>query len=317
MNQILQVKENNKNSKHTNTKDIVLVFVILVIIFALASGAYLIYKNIDWNKLFTNPNSGNNVKVPENAPTITLTKNEENKLIINVESQVGIYRITYNWNNETPQVTGESGKNNIQKIIDIPLGENTIYISAIDTSGVESKKEETFVIEAPKPEIELAIVGNYIKIEIASEIDLAKVIYKWNSEEEKIDNMLTYSDKTKYEKKIEIPIGKNTLYIVAIDKNGGQTEKTQEIKGVTKATTTTQVIGEYLHFTVTGKEKIKKVEFEFNGKKYLMNTDTFGETKVVHYKVKLVEGMNNLKVTSTTESDGVDTSIWNHEYTKE
>lgn len=315
MNQILQVKENNKNSKHTNTKDIVLLFVIFIIIFAIAGGVYLIYKNIDWDK-FINPDSGNTIKVPENVPIITLTKNEENKLIINVESQLEIYRITYNWNNEIPQVIGESGKNNIEKIIDIPLGENTIYVSAIDTSGVESKKEETFIIEAPRPEIELAVVGNYIKIEITSEVELAKVTYKWNSEEEKIDNMLTYSDKTKFEKKIEIPIGKNTLYIVAIDKNGGKTEKSQEIKGVTKATTTTQVIGEYLHFTVTGKEEIKKVEFEFNGKKYLMNTDTFGQTKTVHYKVKLVEGTNYLQIKSTTQSGGEDITTWNQEYTR-
>ena len=97
---------------------------------------------------------------------------------------------------------------------------------------------------------------------------------------------------------------------------GGQTEKTQEIKGVTKATTTTKVEGEYLHFTVTGKENIEKVEFEFNGQKYLMNTETFGKTKIVHYKVKLVEGKNYLTVISTTQSGGIDTTSFEQEYTK-
>ena len=45
-----------------------------------------------------------------------------------------------------------------------------------------------------------------------------------------------------------------------------------------------------------GKENIEKVEFEFNGKKYLMTTNTFGETKTVHYKLKLVEGTNYLTI---------------------
>ena len=41
-----------------------------------------------------------------------------------------------------------------------------------------------------------------------------------------------------------------------------------------------------------------------------MNTDTFGETKTVHYKVKLEEASNHLKVTSETQSGGIDTFVW-------
>ena len=47
-----------------------------------------------------------------------------------------------------------------------------------------------------------------------------------------------------------------------------------------------------------------------------MNTDTFGETKTVHYKVKLEEGMNYLTITSTTQSGGTDTTAYEQEYTK-
>ena len=41
---------------------------------------------------------------------------------------------------------------------------------------------------------------------------------------------------------------------------------------VTKAAATTKLEGEYLYFTVKGDENIKIVEFDFNGKNYLMNT---------------------------------------------
>lgn len=313
MNQILQVKENKNKGKLRNVKEIVLFLVIVIIIFGLIFGAYTIYKNII-NGSIKLPWG---TETPKNTPIITLTQTEDEDLAINVESPIGISSITYNWNNEEPQTMEVEGKNNIEKIIDIPIGENTIFISVIDINGEETQKQENFVAEVPKPVIELSVVGNDIKITVTSEIELSEVTYKWNSEDEKTQNMQTYKNRTKFEKKLEIPLGKNTLKIVAVDVNGSQTEKSQEIKGVTKATTTTTTIGEYLHFTVVGSENIKTVEFEFNGQKYLMNQDTFGKTKNVHYKVKLVEGTNYLKITSTTQSDGVDTTEWNYEYTTE
>ena len=45
-----------------------------------------------------------------------------------------------------------------------------------------------------------------------------------------------------------------------------------------------------------------------------MNTETFGETKTVHYKVKLIKGTNHLTVTSTTESGGIDTKTVEPKY---
>ena len=126
--------------------------------------------------------------------------------------------------------------------------------------------------------------------------------------------MLTFEDRTKFQKELEIPKGQNTLKIVAVDINENKTEKSQEIKGVVKAKTETTVKGEYLHFTVTAEENIKTVEFEFNGNKYIMNKDTYGDTKEVHYKVKMQNGWNYLKVISTTQSDAKDTSLWKYEY---
>ena len=48
-----------------------------------------------------------------------------------------------------------------------------------------------------------------------------------------------------------------------------------------------------------------------------MDATTFGKTKIVHYKLKLENGTNYLKITSTTESGGVDTTQWEKQYTKE
>lgn len=319
MNQILQVQENKRNSNTVDTKKVVLFFAVCLIIFGLillGQGAYNTYLAKANEKVTPqNPTTSGTQKPFEIvAPTITLTKMEENKLVIKVDSEVAISHIIYSWNNESSQTLEETGKTNIEEIIDIPTGNNTLNISVIDSNGNETKKQEQFIIETTKPVIELSVVGNDIKINVTSETELSYVSYKWNSETEKKEDMVTYEDRTKFEKLVEIPKGQNTLKIVAVDKNGNQTEKSQDIKGVTKAKTKVLAKGKYLDFTVTGEENIKTVEFEFNGKKYIMNTDTFGETKTVHYKVEMIQGMNYLKITSTTQSNAVDTSVWKYEY---
>lgn len=313
MNQILQVERTKRTkSSSIDTKKIVLFFAVSIIIFGiilLGQGAYSMYKN-KINEKVTLPTP----EVPEYEPTITFTKTEDNKLIINVESEKAISHIIYNWNAEVSETLDESGKTSIEEIIEIPVGENVLNISVIDTEGKETKKTETYIIEATKPVIELSVVGNEIKISVTSETELSYVTHKWNSENEQKHDMLIYEDRTKFEKQLEIPKGQNTLKIIAVDINGNMAEKSQEIKGITKARTTTIVRGEYLYFTVIGEENIKTVEFTFNGQKRLMNTDTFGTTKEVNYKLKLVSGMNYLKIVSTTESNAQDTSLWKYEY---
>ena len=321
MNQILQVQENRKSSKPVDTKKIVLFFAICIIIFGLilaGQGIAAAIKNKENETVppaQENPGSTSVQEEPEYVPpVITLTKTEDNKVIINVESQTAISHIIYDWNSATAETLDETGKTNVEEIIDIPYGENTLNISVIDSNGKETKKSEKYVIEAPKPVIDLSVVGNDIKITVTSQVELSYVSYKWNLEEEKKQDMYTFEDRTKFEKQLEIPKGQNTLKIVAVDINQSKTEKSQEIKGVTKAKTTAVVEGEYLYFTVTGDENIKTVEFEFNGEPYLMNTDTFGETKVVKYRVKMIPGWNYLKIISTTNSNAQDTSLWKFEY---
>lgn len=317
MNQILQVEEKKyKNSNPIDTKKIVLFFAVSIIIFGLillGEGIYSIYKTNSIKKIRENTN--NNVE--ENIPTIQFAKTADNKIIINIKSEIAINHIIYNWNNETSQTIDESGKTDIEEVIDMPSGENTLNISVIDVNGKETKKQETYNVEQDRPTIELSVVGNDIKITVKSSVEISYVSYKWNSDPEKKENMATFEDKTKYEKTLEIPTGQNTLKIVAVDINQKTTEKSQEIKGIVKPEKPKTVIkGEYMEFTAQADENIQTVEFIFNGASYIMNTDTFGQTKVVKYRVKMKEGWNYLKITATTKSGGSESSIWSYEYKK-
>ena len=153
MNQILQVQEEKKRSNNNpmDTKKIVLFFAVCLIIFGivlLGEGAYSLYINTTNQKVTpATPDGAGTVQDPEYVePTITLTKTEDNKLIVNIESQVAISHIIYNWNTDVANTLDESGKTNIEEILDIPAGENTIYISVVDTNGKETKKQEIFTV---------------------------------------------------------------------------------------------------------------------------------------------------------------------------
>lgn len=318
MNQILQVQEDRKksNSNPIDTKKIVLFFAVCLIIFGvvlLGEGAYSVYKNNSNKKVTPSTPAQESEYV---APIITLTKTEDNKLMIKVESQTAISHIIYNWNTNVATTLNETGKTNIEEIIDIPSGENTIYLSVIDSNGKETKKQEIYTIEQTKPIIEVVPMEiNKIKIVVTSEVELSYVTYKWNSEEEQKNDMLTYENRKKFEKEIEVPKGQNTLKIKAVDINGNEDEKPQQIKGVAILKNPEVTIsGEYIYFTFESEDNMKTVEFTFNGQYYLMNTDTFGVTKKVSYRVKMIEGWNYLKLTGTTENDAPNTTTWKYEY---
>lgn len=322
MNQILQVQEDRRksNSNPIDTKKIVLFFAVCLIIFGvvlLGEGAYSVYKN-NSNKKVTpsTPVGSGSVQEPEYiAPIITFTKTEDDKLVINIESQTSISHIIYNWNTNVATTLDETGKTNIEEIVDIPSGENTIYLSVVDSNGIETKKQETYTIEQTKPVIEFISAGNNIKVVVTSEVELSYVTYKWNSEEEQKNDMLTFENRKKFEKELEIPKGQNTLKIEAVDINGNKSEKSQQIKGVAKLKDPkVTVSGEYLSFVFEAEDNMKTVEFTFNGQTYYMNTDTFGTTKTVKYKLKLVNGWNYLKLIGTTENDAQNTTIWKWEY---
>ena len=280
----------------------------------LGQGAYSAYQNHANRPI--NPPGDTGEDEEDYTPIIVMAQTEENKLKINIDSQIAISHIIYSWNNDVSVTLDELGKTSIEELIDIPIGENIIQLSVIDSNGKETKQEGQFVIEqAKKPIIDLSVVGNNIKITVTSEVELSQVTYKWNSQEEQKHDMITFENRKKFEKELEIPKGQNTLKITAIDTNGNTTEKSQEIKGVAKLKDPKVVVsGEYITFTFTAEENMKKVEFVFNGQTFIMDSSTFGTTKTVKYRKKLVNGWNYLKLIGTTVSDAQNTTIWKYEY---
>ncbi len=308
MNQILFVQDKRRNNP-TDTKKIVLFFAVTVIIFGLilfGQGVYGVYKN----------HADQPGKKEEETTQIGLTQTQTGEVSITVESKTPISELIYYWNSDASQTISGNGRTTLQETVTMPVGQNTLTVKTIDINGKEKRKQETFTLNVDKPEISLSLVGSNLKIIVNSKADLSYVTYKWNSEsEEKID-MLTYEDKTVFEKEIEIPKGQNTLFVTAVDIHDNQSEKSQEIKGVTKPKSRPVIQGEYIFFEVVADENISLVEFTFNGQDYRIGPEVIGESQRVTYRMKLVSGMNYLKIKTTTVSGIVGEDIWKYEYKK-
>ena len=311
MNQILFV-DNKKNSSSIDIKKIIKFFAISIIIIGLimvCEGSYSAYSYYKEKK--------ERESIPKEQADIQLIQTEDNMVNISINSNIGISELLYSWNSDTVNTLSQDGKTSVFETIDIPVGENTLNIKVIDINGIETTTTQTFTIVEEKAVIELSLVGDEIKIIVTSKTDLSNVTYKWNSDNVNVIDMLTYEDKKNFMKQIQIPKGQNTLLITATDIKGKTSEKSQEVKGVTKPKIKIYAQNGYIHFNVAAEENIEYVEFTFNGQNYKIDSSVVGDKKEIHYKMELIEGMNYIKITANTVSGAKENNIGKYNYKKE
>ena len=308
MNQILFTQD-KRNSNSQDTKKIVLFFAVSLIIFGFilfGQGVYGIVKK-----------DSTQVNKDDETTTISLQQNNSGEVIINVNSQTIISELIYYWNSEASQTISGNGNTTMQQIITMPAGQNTLTVKTIDVNGKQKTETQTFKLDVDKPNISLSVIGNKIKIAVDSKADLAYITYKWNNEQEKKMDMTTFEDKTKFETEIEIPKGKNTLMITAVDIYENKSEKSQEINGISKPVIEPTINEPYITFTVTSEEDdIKTIEFFYNGKNYKITEDAIKKSqnaKKVSYKLTLEKGKNTLIVKATTQNGGIAQEGWTYE----
>ena len=308
MNQILFTQD-KRNSNSQDTKKIVLFFAVSLIIFGFilfGQGVYGIVKK-----------DSTQVNKDDETTTISLQQNNSGEVIINVNSQTIISELIYYWNSEASQTISGNGNTTMQQIITMPAGQNTLTVKTIDVNGKQKTETQTFKLDVDKPNISLSVIGNKIKIAVDSKADLAYITYKWNNEQEKKMDMTTFEDKTKFETEIEIPKGKNTLMITAVDIYENKSEKSQEINGISKPVIEPTINEPYITFTVTSEDDdIKTIEFFYNGKNYKITEDAIKKSqnaKKVSYKLTLEKGKNTLIVKATTQNGGIAQEGWTYE----
>lgn len=300
MNQILSV-ENSKKEKKSKIRNngpielekILKFFCITIIVFGvfmIGSGSYSTYQNSKIANLST-------------KPTISIQETSATEITIQITHNKELSKVTYSWNNDDPIEIECNGKKKVEEKVQIPAGENTINIYAVDINGQESNLPKTYTIEGDI-NIELEPEGNNIKITAEGKERLAYMTYRWDDQEEtKVDINAMQTEQT-----VEIPKGLHTLTVIFVDINNNTQTKKQEVKGVTKPKieVTTDGADNFI-IKASDEEGIKKVEFIINETdKNMLNLDQvlpIEERKEFEYAYPLHDGENKLEIRVYNESD--------------
>ena len=162
----------------------------------------------------------------DGKPVIELKLTAENKIKITVEDKNDLQYINYSWNNEEPQKieANADNKNLIEQIIDIPLGQNTLKVEAINTKNITASKElEVKGIKSPT--LSFKKRGDILIFRAEDETGIKIIDYTLNGQRYQID----YGNKTVVEYEQQIQKGENYMEITAENQDGGKTTKSVKI----------------------------------------------------------------------------------------
>ena len=303
MNQILYINTGKQKDGPLDIKVVLRIFAITIIVF----GVILVGKASF--AMFSK-----NEEVSSSIPTVEITQ-QGSKLLLKVAHDRQIDKITYMWNNVSPEtVLQGKGRTNIEETIDLPLGANILNLKVIDINGKTTSYNKQYVLESgdvTAPEIEFGEPdGSKVKILARDETALDYMEYYWN-EEDPTKVLATDLNPKQVEERIKIKSGVNTLYVVAVDKSGNKTVKDQPYKGATKPTVNLSLDGTAVIMKISDQEGIQKLEYELNGVLYSTDPNNTGdpiyaassentETKTVlkefEHKQELISGQNKLVV---------------------
>lgn len=285
MNQILSTENiNNKNKgykKSSVSKDIRSVtkffaFGLLIFgIFLVINSSYAMLKN-----------DGAKAKKDVGEPTIEIEEKGEDKLLIKVMHEDDVATLTYSWNNENPTTVKSIGKF-YQKELDIPNGQNTLYVTATDVNGTVKKTEKDFELTL-STNIDVSIAGNNIKINLKGQDVIKEFTFAWDEEEPKKVDV----NNTEYSMEIEAPLGRHTLVINTTDINGEKTEKTQEVVGTKQPTI--QIKKGNNAFAISAHDEIGLDRIEITTLKDGKVTKIQADGKDLDYNFPLKQGDENL-----------------------
>lgn len=309
MNQILLTeKQDNKKKKNksgsTDLRKIILFFAVVIILFGLIIAGvygYKMYKN-------SNPEQ----KTAGN-PQISLEDITGTEFTLKVESEIGIDKIIYYWDDEDPEEVALNGRTSNEEKMNVPEGAKKLKVEVIDLNGNSTKTEEDFTKYSTQegPTIEINALDDEAKIQIKAtdQAGMKYISYRWNEEEETTVQVANEGDIT-IETTIDVIRGTNRLTVRAVNSQDIETSDNQLFIGQNKPIINVEPVGDELHIKVSHDMGFERVEFYVNGQIYKYNQDYSGydpTAKELEFKFKLQEGENTLIVlaVSTEQSEEI------------
>ena len=315
MNQILLTEDINKNknkatkiatkkptpngNSSTDIKKIIVFFAIVIMAFGVAIGGIYCYK------IYKNKKQGENV-VTSNSPEVSITLNEDNTFTIVAESQGGIDKIIYVWDDEEKEEYEQNGSPTVEEIVDIPFGVTKVDVQVIDLNGntTPASQELATTPSGNEPQIDISIVGARLKIVATSEEQMDYITYKWNDGEEvRLESQI---NSTTQEEIIDFERGENTITITAVDIENNTKTITKPFKAVNDPEIEVTKNGERLYMKVSHDIGIKSIEYNVNNKVYNYD-ENYSEydvnKKEVEFSFALQEGENTVIITAISLED--------------
>lgn len=162
----------------------------------------------------------------DGRPVIELTLTKDYKIKITVQDTAGLKYINYTWNNgeKTKVEANIENLTLIEEIVEIPLGQNTLTVDAVNTSDVITTKELE-VKGVKRPIVTFAKDGDFLIIRAEDEDAMKLVTYTLNGQK----YQLNFGEKKVIEYRQPIPKGESSLELKAENKDGGITEKKAKI----------------------------------------------------------------------------------------
>jgi len=300
MNQILAVGQSTSKKKQKKAKaprnngpiaiqSIVRFFAITIIIFGIACicvGAYSFIKQ-------------KQAREESTAVPVVATEVKNNTVVLEVTHDKGISKVLYNWNNGENTVLYGRGQTTINKELILPIGNNTLNLTVVDSNGKEVKYEKSFELtdeDVVEPEITVAQDGNAtIKITAKDETAIKYMEYYWEGEDP-VRIEANQDEQKMIEEKIEVREGENKLIIVAEDTNHNIGKLEKQIVGAKKPQIALSREGDTVIITATDEQGISKIEYTLNGTEYTVEGN--GQ-KQVEARQNLVNGKNEFFITVT------------------
>lgn len=299
MNQILAVENKEKKKKKKSSqgpidiKGIVRFFAITIMIFGFVlagEASYAVYKNIDDRK-------------PANIPTVVVGRVND-KIILRIEHNEVISKITYSWNNGQETVI-PVGSTVAQEEITLLGYNSTLNLTVEDMNGKQVSYQKTFVLDGvdiTKPTIDInAEDGNSTMIITASdETAIAYLSYQWEGEEAVVIDAET-ENQTEIEAEVELSPGTKTITVIAEDRNGNVEQLEKEI--VTSTSIPQMQIlqeGSQFYIQVSDEDGIQDVVINLNGQEFTVGDLNLKEAQLG--PLTLREGNNTISIEITNVS---------------
>ena len=294
---------------------VVKVFALLMIVLAIgliASGVLSIMKN----KKDTEESETNIPTAPQVQANIDAELDEiTGKVKIMVDSPVTISKIIYSWDQDHDNVVSGEKQTSIEEEIIAPYGEHVLHVQVTDEQNNKTTRDFTFDsamgMDTTQPEITLTITEDKkLLITATDDTSIAYVTYTWNNEETQTREA-EEEGMQKLEFTEEIPKGKNTIVVVAVD--GSESSNARTVSKVFEGVTKPEInygfldsVGSVLQIMCSHENGIKSIYYTLNGQPYQWQVGEGEEApKELTFQQESVPGHNEMTIKVTSVDDTV------------